>query len=179
MEPNDSHLCWIDTETTGLDPSVDALLEIAVVVTTNGLKVVDAMEFVIRHDPARLPLMSDYVQEMHRSSGLLASLPDGVPVHEVEPRLTRFLDRFGAPMVVAGNSVGFDRAMLDAHMPGLNRSKLHYRNVDVSTIKELARRWNPKLHEAAPQKRLAHRAMADIHESIDELRGYLASGFIG
>lgn len=166
---------------TGLDLSVDELVEIAVVVTDFDLEPLDeGLTMVIRPDNSALANMGDFVRTMHETSGLLAEIPSGVSVAEAEYEVLEYVLKHvpaeqQAPL--AGNSIGTDRAFLAAFMPRLD-SHLHYRNVDVSTIKELARRWFPRIYFSAPAKNGGHRALADILESIRELRYYRRSIFV-
>ncbi|WP_344228345.1 oligoribonuclease [Microbacterium binotii] len=174
-------LVWIDCEMTGLDPQIDELVEIAIVVTDFELNVLDeGFQIVIRPDASALANMNDFVTEMHRSSGLLDEIPSGVSVAEAEFQALEYVQRFApiegkAPL--AGNTIGTDRAFLARYMPRLDRW-LHYRNVDVSSIKELSRRWYPRVYFNAPAKNGGHRALADIRESIRELAYYREAVFV-
>jgi len=173
-------LVWIDCEMTGLDLDQDELVEIAVVVTDFELRVLDpGFQIVIKPDPSALEHMNDFVTGMHRSSGLLDEIPDGVSVAEAEFLALEYVQRFAtegkAPL--AGNTIGTDRAFLAKYMPRLDRF-LHYRSVDVSSIKELARRWYPRAYIHAPAKDGGHRALADIRESIRELAYYRQAVFV-
>ncbi|MBB4138995.1 oligoribonuclease [Microbacterium invictum] len=173
-------LVWIDCEMTGLDLAVDELVEIAVVVTDFELKVLDAgFQVVIRPDPSALDQMNDFVTNMHRTSGLLEEIPNGVSLAEAELEVLEYIQRFvpegKAPL--AGNTIGTDRMFLAKYMPRIDRW-LHYRNVDVSTIKELSRRWYPRAYFNAPEKNGGHRALADIRESIRELAYYREAVFV-
>lgn len=166
---------------TGLDLSVDELVEIAVVVTDFDLEPLDeGLSIVIRPDDSALANMGDFVRTMHETSGLLTEIPSGMSVAEAEYEVLEYVLKHvpaeqQAPL--AGNSIGTDRAFLAAFMPRLD-SHLHYRNVDVSTIKELARRWFPRIYFNAPAKNGGHRALADILESIRELRYYRRAIFV-
>lgn len=173
-------LVWIDCEMTGLDLDLDELVEIAVVVTDFELRVLDpGFQVVIKPDPSALAHMNEFVTEMHQSSGLLDEIPDGVGVAEAEFLALEYVQRFAsegkAPL--AGNTIGTDRAFLAKYMPRLDRY-LHYRSVDVSSIKELARRWYPRAYIHAPAKDGGHRALADIRESIRELAYYRQAVFV-
>jgi oligoribonuclease len=174
-------LVWIDCEMTGLDLDVDQLVEIAVVVTDFELNVLDeGFQLVIRPDASALENMGEFVTNMHRTSGLLDEIPNGVSVAEAEFQALEYIQRFApiegkAPL--AGNTIGTDRAFLARYMPRLDRW-LHYRNVDVSSIKELARRWYPRVYFSAPGKDGGHRALADIRESIRELAYYREAVFV-
>ncbi len=174
-------LVWIDCEMTGLDLSVDELVEIAVVVTDFELRPLDdGFQIVIKPDQSALDNMNDFVTNMHRSSGLLDEIPDGVSLAEAEFEALEYIQRFApqegkAPL--AGNTIGTDRMFLAKYMPRLDRY-LHYRNVDVSSIKELSRRWYPRAYIHAPAKNGGHRALADIKESIRELAYYRQAVFV-
>lgn len=173
-------LVWIDCEMTGLDLAVDQLVEIAIIVTDYELKILDpGFQVVIKPDPSALEHMNDFVTEMHRSSGLLDEIPHGVSVAEAEFQSLEYIQRFvpegKAPL--AGNTIGTDRMFLARYMPRVDRW-LHYRNVDVSSIKELSRRWYPRAYFQAPAKDGGHRALADIRESIRELAYYREAVFV-
>ncbi|WP_372456378.1 oligoribonuclease [Cellulomonas chengniuliangii] len=163
---------------TGLDLAADALVEIAVVVTDSELNVLgEGVEVVISPPDEALAQMNDFVRNMHTTSGLLEDLPGGATLAEAEERVLEYLREWipepgKAPL--AGNSVGTDKAFLDRDMPAL-MGHLHYRVIDVSSIKELARRWYPRVYFSSPEKHGGHRALADILESIDELRYYRAA----
>ena len=177
----DERLVWIDCEMTGLDPRVDELVEIAIIVTDFELNILDSgFQVVIKPDASAKEHMSAFVTKMHQESGLLAEMDDGISVGEAEFRALEYIQRFvsaegKAPL--AGNTIGTDRMFLAAYMPRLDRW-LHYRNIDVSSIKELARRWYPRAYFNAPEKRGGHRALADIRESIKELRYYRDTVFV-
>ncbi len=175
-------LVWIDCEMTGLDLARDALVEIAVLVTDGELTVLgDGVDVVIHPPAAALESMPDVVRTMHTKSGLLAELDAatatlGDAEAQVLDYVRQWVDEPGkAPL--AGNSVGTDRAFLARDMPTLD-GFLHYRIVDVSSIKELARRWFPKAYFSAPEKAGGHRALADIRESVAELRYYRQAVFV-
>ena len=174
-------LVWIDCEMTGLDLTADALVEVAVLVTDYDLQVLGhGVDVLIRPPAASLEQMNDYVREMHSSSGLLDQLADGVTLEEAEQQVLAYIGEHcpeGSRPPLAGNSVGTDRAFLSRDMPLLD-AFLHYRIVDVSSIKELARRWYPRAYYNAPAKHGSHRALADIQESIEELRYYRAAVFV-
>lgn len=181
MTNSSDRLVWIDCEMTGLDLESDELVEIAVVITDYDLNPVDAgLDIVIKPDASALELMGDYVREMHTSSGLIEEIRNGISVAEAEYQVLEYVLKFipaeqKAPL--AGNSIGTDRAFLAKFMPRLN-SQLHYRNVDVSSIKELARRWYPRVYFNAPAKGGGHRALVDILESIRELAYYRKAVFV-
>jgi oligoribonuclease len=174
--PSGEHLIWIDCEMTGLDTATDSLIEIATVVTDKELVVVaDGPVIAIHESDEVLARMDDWNQRQHRSSGLLTRVREStVTVAEAEERTLEFLSTLVAagssPM--CGNSICQDRRFLARQMPRLERF-FHYRNLDVSTLKELARRWAPKVTEGFV-KTASHRAHDDIHESIRELRHYRA-----
>lgn len=174
-------LVWIDCEMTGLDLSVDELVEIAVVVTDFELQPLDpGFQIVIRPSDAALANMGDFVTKMHESSGLIEEIPHGVSLEEAQAQTLAYIKRF-APVErkspLAGNTIGTDRMFLAKYMPDVDQW-LHYRNVDVSSIKELARRWYPRVFFQAPTKDGGHRALADILESIRELRYYREAVFV-
>ena len=166
---------------TGLDLEVDELVEIAVVITDYDLNPVDAgLDIVIRPDASALESMGDFVRAMHTDSGLIEEIPNGVSVAEAEYEVLEYVlkhvpDEQKAPL--AGNSIGTDRAFISRFMPRLD-AHLHYRNVDVSSIKELAKRWYPRAYFNAPAKDGGHRALADILESIRELQYYRRAVFV-
>ncbi|WP_243225491.1 oligoribonuclease [Microbacterium sp. CIAB417] len=174
-------LVWIDCEMTGLDLGIDELVEIAVVITDFELNPVDpGFQIVIKPSDAALGNMNDFVTEMHRSSGLIDEIPSGVTLAEAEEQTLAYIKRFvplerKAPL--AGNTIGTDRMFLAKYMPQIDQW-LHYRNVDVSSIKELSRRWYPRVFFQAPAKDGGHRALADILESIRELRYYRDAVFV-
>ncbi|MFZ5870047.1 MAG: oligoribonuclease [Actinomycetota bacterium] len=178
--PND-RIVWIDCEMTGLDLLHDALVEVAVLVTDSELTVLgEGVDVVIRPPEAALAQMRDVVREMHTTSGLLGELEAGVTLAEAQERVMAYVRQWvpepgKAPL--AGNSIATDRAFLARDMPALD-AHLHYRMIDVSSIKELARRWYPRAYFAAPAKAGGHRALADILESIAELRYYRQAVFV-
>lgn len=174
-------LVWVDCEMTGLNPAVDALVEVAVVVTDYDLTLVDpGLSVVIKPPSKALEQMSDFVREMHASSGLLDDIPQGVAVSEAEEMVFEYISRFvpqAGVAPLAGNSIGTDRVFLAQEMPTVHQH-LHYRNVDVSTIKELVKHWLPPVYFNAPEKNGGHRALADILESIRELQYYRKASFV-
>ncbi len=173
-------LVWIDCEMTGLDLGVDALVEVAALVTDYDLEVLgEGVDVVVKPPQAALEQMDEYVRTMHTSSGLLEHLAQGITLADAEQQVLTYIREHvteprRAPL--AGNSVGTDRAFLARDMRELD-AFLHYRIVDVSSIKELAKRWYPKAYYAAPAKAGGHRALADIRESIEELRYYREAVF--
>ena len=174
-------LVWIDCEMTGLDLAVDELVEIAIVVTDFQLNIVDpGISLVIKPSDAALANMNDFVTNMHRTSGLLDEIRHGLPLEDAEAQSLEYIRRFvpvegKAPL--AGNTIGTDRMFIAKYMPTID-GWLHYRNVDVSSIKELARRWYPRAYFQAPDKDGGHRALADILESVRELDYYRRAVFV-
>ena len=173
---SDDRLVWLDLEMTGLDLSRHVIVEVAALVTDGDLTPLDeGIDVIVHQPPEALAEMDDFVRKMHTKSGLLpeieastTSLADAgaqtlayIRGHVPEPGV--------APM--CGNSIGVDRRFLDQQLPELDRY-LHYRSIDVSSFKELCRRWYPDIYKRRPQKTEAHRALADINESIEELRYY-------
>lgn len=171
---------WIDCEMTGLDVEVDELVEVAVVVTDYELEPVDpGFSIVIKPDASALEGMGEFVREMHTASGLLEEIPNGVSLAEAEYEVLEYILTFvpdGGTAPLAGNTIGTDRAFLAKYMPRVD-AHLHYRSVDVSSIKELSRRWFPRVYFQAPAKNGGHRALADILESIRELDYYRRAAF--
>ncbi|MCI0384437.1 oligoribonuclease [Streptomyces sp. CNQ085] len=174
-------MVWIDCEMTGLSLSEDALVEVAALVTDSELNVLgDGVDIVIRPPAEALDTMPDVVREMHTASGLLDELAGGTTLEDAEQRVLEYVRKHvpepgRAPL--CGNSVGTDRGFLMRDMPTLE-DYLHYRIVDVSSVKELARRWYPKAYFSSPEKSGNHRALADIRESIAELRYYREAVFV-
>jgi oligoribonuclease len=175
-------LVWIDLEMTGLDPEREVIVEIAALVTDSQLEPVGEGIDIVVHQPAEaLAGMVDVVREMHKRSGLTeAVLASTVSLAEAEAAVLALVkEHVPEPRTVplCGNSIATDRTFLVRHMPDLD-AWLHYRMVDVSSIKELARRWYPKAYYGAPQKAGGHRALADIQESVAELRYYRSAIFV-
>ena len=169
-------LVWIDCEMTGLDVARDALIEVAVVVTDGDLTIVDpGMDVLITPPAEALDNMNDFVRNMHTSSGLLDDLQtSAVSMEEATEQVLSYIKRFvpqEGKALLAGNSVGTDKMFLEANMPSVVEH-LHYRLVDVSSIKELAKRWYRAAFTESPDKHGGHRALADILESIQELEYY-------
>jgi oligoribonuclease len=181
MSNASDRLVWIDCEMTGLDVEVDELVEVAVVITDFELEPVhEGFEIVINPDKSALDNMNDFVRNMHTESGLIDLIPNGVTLAEAEYEVLEYILQHvpteqQAPL--AGNTIGTDRAFLARYMPRVD-NHLHYRNIDVSTIKELSRRWFPRVYFNAPVKNGGHRARADILESIRELDYYRRAGFV-
>jgi len=174
-------LVWIDCEMTGLDLVSDALIEVAALVTDFDLNVLgDGVDLVIKPTAESLDQMGDFVRSMHEKSGLLTELDGGLTLDEAEQQVLAYVKEHcpdGSRPPLAGNTVATDRSFLARDMPALE-SFLHYRIVDVSSIKELSRRWFPRAYFQAPTKRGNHRALADIQESIEELRYYRDAVFV-
>jgi oligoribonuclease len=175
-------LVWIDCEMTGLDLGKDALIEVAALVTDPDLNVLgDGVDLVIHADDAALDAMPDVVRDMHAKSGLTDEVRRStVTLAEAEEAVLKYVQQYvpnprTAPL--CGNSIATDRNFLARDMPILD-AHLHYRMIDVSSIKELCRRWYPRVYFGQPQKGLAHRALADIRESIKELEYYRRTVFV-
>jgi oligoribonuclease len=174
-------LVWIDCEMTGLDLAVDELVEVAVVITDYDLVPLDpGFTIVIKPDQAALDNMNDFVTAMHTKSGLINEIPNGVSLADAEYAILEYILKFvptGQQAPLAGNTIGTDRGFIAKYMPRVD-NHLHYRSVDVSSIKELSRRWFPRVYFNAPSKDGGHRALADILESIRELDYYRKAVFI-
>jgi oligoribonuclease len=175
-------LVWIDCEMTGLDLGKDALIEVAALVTGPDLDILgEGIDLVIHADDAALDAMPEVVREMHAKSGLTDEVRRStVTMAEAEQAVLAYIKQYvpnprSAPL--CGNSIATDRGFLARDMPALD-DFLHYRMIDVSSIKELARRWYPRVYFGQPQKGLAHRALADIRESIRELEYYRRTVFV-
>jgi oligoribonuclease len=172
----DDRLVWVDLEMTGLDVDRHRIVEIAVLVTDAQLELLDdGLDLVVHQPPAALAEMDDFVRKMHTKSGLLAEIERStLTLDDAGKQAIEYISRFvpepgTAPM--CGNSIGVDRRFLDRYLPDLDRY-LHYRSIDVSSIKELCRRWYPAAYQKRPSKTEAHRALDDIRESVAELRYY-------
>jgi oligoribonuclease len=174
LPKNDQNLIWIDCEMTGLDPEIDRLLEIAVVVTGAGLEPrIEGPVLVIRQSDEQLDRMDAWNKSTHGRSGLIdkvkaSTVTEAQAEQEVLDFVAQYAPKGSAPM--CGNSISQDRRFLVKYMPRLE-SFFHYRNIDVSTLKELARRWRPDVYNGF-RKQQKHTALADVHESIDELVHY-------
>ncbi|MSZ11585.1 MAG: oligoribonuclease [Actinobacteria bacterium] len=181
MAPELPHLIWIDCEMTGLSLDKDVLVEIAVLVTDSELNVIgEGIDLVITATTEQLAGMNEFVTQMHTTSGLITEIPNGITVEAAEDAILAYLESAGTvagKSPLAGNSVSVDRNFIARDMPRLTEY-LHYRTVDVSSIKELARRWYPKIYFAAPVKTGNHRALGDIQDSIEELKYYRTNVFI-
>ena len=181
MANEQANLIWIDCEMTGLSLEKDVLVEIAVLVTDSELNVIgEGVDVVIKASPEQLFGMNDFVTAMHTTSGLITEIPKGISIKEAEDRVLAYLESASTQpgkSPLAGNSVGVDRTFIARDMPRLNEY-LHYRTVDVSSIKELTRRWFPKAYFNAPAKTGNHRALGDIQDSIAELAYYRQAVFM-
>ncbi|MFD9814731.1 oligoribonuclease [Streptomyces sp. NPDC059080] len=174
-------MVWIDCEMTGLSLATDALIEVAALVTDSELNVLgDGVDVVIRPPAEALATMPEVVREMHTASGLLDELDGGTTLEDAQEQVLAYLRQHvpeAGKAPLCGNSVGTDRGFLHRDMPTLE-NYLHYRIVDVSSVKELARRWYPRAYFNSPDKSGNHRALADIRESIAELRYYREAVFV-
>jgi oligoribonuclease len=175
------YLVWIDCEMTGLNPETECLVEIAAVITDFDLNVLDeGIDLVIKPREGTVEAMGDYVRKMHTDSGLINEFASGIELADAEAQVLQYIKKYipnakTAPL--AGNTIGTDRMFISRYMPNLD-DHLHYRNIDVSTIKELSKRWYPRAYFQAPKKDGGHRALADILESIEELKYYRKSVFV-
>jgi oligoribonuclease len=175
------YLVWIDCEMTGLNPETECLVEIAAVITDFDLNVLDeGIDLVIKPREGTVEAMGDYVRKMHTDSGLINEFDSGIELADAEAQVLEYIKKYipnakTAPL--AGNTIGTDRMFISIYMPALD-DHLHYRNIDVSTIKELSKRWYPRAYFQAPKKDGGHRALADILESIEELKYYRKSVFV-
>jgi len=169
------YIVWVDCEMTGLENGVDEICEIAVVVTDEDLNEQHTgLQLVVKPSRKALKNMGEFVTNMHTDSGLIEEIPKGMKIAEAEKQVLEYIKQWvteerTAPL--AGNSIGTDRMFINRQMPSLD-AFLHYRNIDVSSIKELTRRWYPRVYFQLPKKTGNHRALADIKESIKELRYY-------
>ncbi|KXN66974.1 ribonuclease H-like protein [Conidiobolus coronatus NRRL 28638] len=172
-------LVWIDCEMTGLDLKVDTILEICILLTDKDLNVVsETLELVINHSDSVLENMNDWCKVHHKESGLVDKVKNStISLKAAEAQILNFLKPFvkqGERLVIAGNSVHVDKQFIEKDFPLVNEL-LHYRVVDVSTIKELCKRWSTQVFNDVPMKKLNHRAKDDILESIDELNKFIFS----
>jgi oligoribonuclease len=168
-------LVWLDLEMTGLDPDSDVIVEIASLVTDDSLQIVaEGPDLVIGAPADKLETMGDVVRKMHERSGLLPAIRTSeVTVAEAAAKTLEFVQQHVKPQSapLCGNSIGMDRRFLARHMPEIE-TYLHYRSIDVSSVKELCRRWNPAVYSGAPRKTGGHRALGDIRESVAEMAYY-------
>ena len=175
------YLVWIDCEMTGLNPDTECLVEIAAVITDTELNVMDeGIDLVIKPRAGTVEAMGDYVRKMHTDSGLINEFEDGLELEDAESQVLEYIKKYiptAKTTPLAGNTISTDRLFISKYMPKLD-DHLHYRNIDVSTIKELAKRWYPRAYFQAPKKDGGHRALADILESIEELKYYRQSVFV-
>lgn len=166
---------------TGLNPERDCLVEVAVVITNSDLEILDeGLDVVIKPRHDSWASMGDFVRNMHTESGLINEVENGLELADAEALILDYIKRFvpnakEAPL--AGNSIGTDRMFINRYMPELD-AHLHYRNIDVSSVKELSRRWYPRVYFQLPKKQGGHRALADILESIKELQYYRKTVFV-
>lgn len=178
----DNRIVWVDLEMTGLDPSRHVIVEVAALVTDAELNIIDeGVDLVVHATDAELAEMDDFVTQMHSDNGLLDDIKAStVSIEEAEGAVLALVEKHcdpAHPAPLAGNSIATDRTFIKAQMPRLDAA-LHYRMIDVSTVKELSRRWFPKAYFNQPQKGMAHRALADIVESIRELDYYRRAVFV-
>jgi len=169
-------LVWIDLEMTGLDTNRHTIVEIAVLMTDSELELVDeGIDLIIGASPEELAEMDDFVRKMHTKSGLLKAIETStLTLPEAGKQVLAYLqERLPGPQTapLCGNSIGVDRRFLDRYLPEVDQY-LHYRSIDVSSLKELCRRWYPAAYKGRPAKKETHRALDDIRESIEELRYY-------
>jgi oligoribonuclease len=174
--PNDDRLVWLDLEMTGLDVHRHVIVEIAALVTDGNLEPLDdGIDVIVHQPPAALAEMDDYVRKMHTKSSLITAIEASTTT--LPDACTQVLDYIRAQVPkpgvapMCGNSIGVDRRFLDQQLPELDQY-LHYRIIDVSSFKELCRRWYPEVYKQRPHKAETHRALADVRESIAELRFY-------
>ena len=181
MANEQPNLIWIDCEMTGLDLEKDVLVEIAVLVTDSELNVIgEGIDLVIAATPEQLAGMNEFVTQMHTNSGLITEIPTGISASAAEDAIIKYLESastVAGKSPLAGNSVSVDRSFIARDLPRLN-DYLHYRTIDVSSVKELARRWNAKVYFNSPAKTGNHRALGDIQDSIAELAHYRANFLI-
>jgi oligoribonuclease len=175
-DARDDRLVWLDLEMTGLDLSRHVIVEIAALVTDGDLQPLDdGIDVIVHQPPEALAQMDDFVRKMHTKSALIGEIESStVSLTEAGARTLEYIQRHVADPGIApmcGNSIGVDRRFLDQYLPDLDRF-LHYRSIDVSSFKELCRRWYPEVYKGRPHKAETHRALADVLESIAELRYY-------
>jgi oligoribonuclease len=179
--PQNDRLVWIDLEMTGLSTENDEIVEIAAIVTEADLTEIDeGICFVVKPGEAALANMDDFVTNMHTESGLITEIPDGLSLADAQEKVLSYIKEHipeEGKGQLAGSSIYVDRGFLAKYMPEIDQY-LHYRLIDVSSIKELTRRWYPKVYFNTPEKTGNHRALADIRESIAELRYYRDAVFV-
>jgi len=179
-DPHDLRMIWVDCEMTGLNVTVDHLIEIAVLITDKDLNLLaTGPNLVIHQSKEVMDGMNEWCVNQHGASGLTQRVLDSkISVKDAEKQVLDFVQAWtpAGKCVLAGNSVGEDKKFIEKHMPEFYRH-LHYRIIDVSTIKELAKRWKPDLHASAPSKKGSHLAMDDILESVEELKHYQKAMF--
>lgn len=166
---------------TGLNPETECIVEIAAIVTDFDLNVLDeGIDLVIKPREGTVEAMGDYVRQMHTDSGLINEFASGIDLADAEAQVLEYIKKYipnPKTSPLAGNTIGTDRMFISKYMPSLD-AHLHYRNIDVSTIKELSKRWYPRVYFQAPKKDGGHRALADILESIEELKYYRSTVFV-
>lgn len=181
IAPKDNRIVWVDLEMTGLDPARHVIVEVAALVTDAELNILDeGIDLVVQATDEQLADMDDFVTNMHTENGLVDAIKAStVTLEEAEDRVLELVAKHcdpDHPAPLAGNSIATDRSFIRAQMPRLDQA-LHYRMIDVSTVKELTRRWYPRAYYNQPEKGMAHRALADIVESIRELDYYRRAVF--
>lgn len=181
LSPKDNRLVWIDLEMTGLDPDKHVIVEVAALITDAELNILgEGVDLVVHASEDELGQMDDFVTHMHTSSGLIDEIRSStVTLSQAEDAVLNLIAQHcteGQPAPLAGNSIATDRSFIRRHMPRLDEA-LHYRMIDVSSVKELAKRWAPRVYFRQPDKGMAHRALADIVESVRELDYYHRSLF--
>lgn len=176
LAQRDNRIVWIDLEMTGLDPHRHVIVEVAALITDAELNILDgAIDLVVHATPEQLAEMDQVVRKMHSDNGLVTAIEAStLSITDAQDAVLALIERHcdpAHPAPLAGNSIATDRAFIRTHMPRVDQA-LHYRMIDVSTVKELTRRWFPRAYQNQPPKGMAHRALADIVESIQELDYY-------
>ncbi|MEX3504964.1 oligoribonuclease [Corynebacterium sp. LK2510] len=182
MSTKHDRIVWVDLEMTGLEPERHVIVEVAALVTDADLNILDeGIDLVVHATDAQLAEMDDFVSAMHSENGLLDDITTStVTIEEAEKAVLELVAKHcdpNHPAPLAGNSIATDRSFIRAHMPALDKA-LHYRMIDVSTVKELSRRWFPKAYFNQPEKGMKHRALADIVDSVRELDYYRRCVFV-